>query len=86
MDGSPPTHYRRTRACDRAGPTGSPLDLDRNTCEAKAFAKDPKADDRRGLERLDKMTDARIVAWRVATTGGLAELGAVEWRVGKNVS
>ena len=63
MDGSPSTHYRRTRACDRAGPAGvTTLELDMAFLrEVRAFAKDPKAGGRLGLERLDKMTDARIV-------------------------
>lgn len=77
-------------AAERAGPAGvTTHELDRAFLrEARAFAKkDPKAGGRLGLERLDKkMTDARIVAWRVATMGRLAELGAVEWRVGKDGS
>lgn len=56
--------------------------------EAKAFAKKyPEAGDKLGLEGQDKeMTNARIVGWRVATMGRLAELGAVEWSVRKDGS
>ena len=77
-------------AAEKAGPAGvTTPELDRIFLrEVKAFAKkDPKAGGRLGLERLDKkMMDARIVAWRVATMGRLAELGAVEWLVGKDGS
>ena len=38
----------------------------------------------KGLEGGGEGAHTRIVGWRVATMGRLAELGAVEWRVGKD--
>ena len=77
-------------AAERAGPEGATTpELDRVFLkEAKSFAKKhPEAGGRLGLEGLDKeATNARIVGWRVATMGRLAELGAVEWSVKKDGS
>ncbi len=77
-------------AAERAGPEGiTTPELDRIFLkEARAFAKkNPEAGGRLGLEGLDKeATSARIVGWRVATMGRLAELGAVEWSVKKDGS
>ena len=78
------------RASERAGPEGATTpELDKIFLkEARAFAKkNPNTGGRLGLDRLDKeATDARIVGWRVATMGRLAELGAVEWSVKKDGS
>ena len=78
------------RAAERAGPEGATTpELDRIFLkEARAFAKkNPDEGGRLGLDGLDKeTTSARIVGWRVATMGRLAELGAVEWSVKKDGS
>ena len=75
-------------AVKRAGPDGATTkELNRVFLrEARAFTKrHPKAGGMLGFEGLDKeMEDARIVGWRVATMGRLAELGAVEWGVKKD--
>ena len=77
-------------AAEKAGPAGvTTPEMDRIFLgKAVEFAKkNAKAGSMLGLNRLDKKTtDARIVAWRVATMGRLAEIGAVEWRVGKDGS
>ena len=77
-------------AAERAGPEGiTTPELDKVFLkEVRAFAKkNPEAGGRLGLEGLDKeATGARIVGWRVATMGRLAELGAVEWSVKKDGS
>ena len=76
------------KATKKAGPEGvTTPELDKIFLkEAKALArKNPEAGGKLGIDRLDKkMLDSRIVGWRVATMGRLAELGAVEWRVGKD--
>ena len=78
------------RAAERSGSEGvTTPELDRIFLkEARAFAKkNPNEGGRLGLDGLDKeTTSARIVGWRVATMGRLAELGAVEWSVKKDGS
>ena len=72
-------------AVKKAGPEGvTTKDLNKIFLkEARVFTKKyPKARDMLGFKGLDRETeDARIVGWRVATMGRLAELGAVEWSV-----
>lgn len=75
-------------AVKRAGPDGATTkELNRVFLrEAKAYTrKHPKSGGMLGFKGLDKeMEDTRIVGWRVATMGRLAELGAVEWSVKKD--